>query len=87
MFCDIDLYTLCYYICCLLWRMYEMHPALFLKIGCDKLAQSGGCERILVFHGEFGAILRFALLGSIREEGLLTRPRMAVKLKHAQWVG
>jgi hypothetical protein len=35
MFCDIDLYTLCYYICCLLWRMYEMHPALFLKTGCD----------------------------------------------------
>jgi hypothetical protein len=21
----------CYYICCLLWRIYEMHPALFLK--------------------------------------------------------
>jgi hypothetical protein len=31
MFYDIYLYTLCYYICCLLWRMYEMHPALFLK--------------------------------------------------------
>jgi hypothetical protein len=30
-FCDIYLYTLCYYIRCLLWRMYEMHPALFLK--------------------------------------------------------
>jgi hypothetical protein len=28
---DIYLYTLCYYICCLLWRMYEMHPALFFK--------------------------------------------------------
>ena len=28
--CDIYLYTLCYYICCLLWRMYEMHPALSL---------------------------------------------------------
>jgi hypothetical protein len=28
---DIYLYTLCYYICCLLWRMYELHPALFLK--------------------------------------------------------
>jgi hypothetical protein len=25
----------CYYTCCLLWRMYEMHPALFLKSGCD----------------------------------------------------
>jgi hypothetical protein len=35
MFCDIYLLTLCYYICCLLWCMYEMHPALFLKTGCD----------------------------------------------------
>jgi hypothetical protein len=35
MFYDIYLYTLCYYICCLLWRMYEMHPALFFKTGCD----------------------------------------------------
>jgi hypothetical protein len=34
MFCDIYLYTLCYYICCLLWRMYEMHPALSFKTGC-----------------------------------------------------
>jgi hypothetical protein len=32
---DIYLYTLCYCICCLLWRMYEMHPALSLKSGCD----------------------------------------------------
>jgi hypothetical protein len=31
LYCDIYLYALCYYICCLLWRMYEMHPALFLK--------------------------------------------------------
>ena len=30
-YCDIYLYTLCYYICCLLWRMYEMHLALFFK--------------------------------------------------------
>jgi hypothetical protein len=30
-YCDIYLYTLCDYICCLLWRMYEMHPALSLK--------------------------------------------------------
>jgi hypothetical protein len=37
MFYDIYLYTLCYYICCLLWRMYEMHLALFLKTGCDIL--------------------------------------------------
>jgi hypothetical protein len=29
-YCDIYLYTLCYYICFLLWRMYEMHPALSL---------------------------------------------------------
>jgi hypothetical protein len=28
---EIYLYTLCYYMCCLLWRMYEMHPALSLK--------------------------------------------------------
>jgi hypothetical protein len=35
-YCDIYLYTLCYYICCLLWRMYEMHPALSLKTGCDR---------------------------------------------------
>jgi hypothetical protein len=37
MFYDIYLYTLCYYICCLLWRMYEMHLALFLKAGCDSI--------------------------------------------------
>jgi hypothetical protein len=30
-YCDIYLYTLCYYICCLLWRMYEMHSVLSLK--------------------------------------------------------
>jgi hypothetical protein len=35
-YCDIYLYTLCYYICCLLWRMYEMHPALSLKPECDR---------------------------------------------------
>jgi hypothetical protein len=35
-YCDIYLYTLCYYICCLIWRMYEMHPALSLKSGCDR---------------------------------------------------
>jgi hypothetical protein len=28
---DIYLYALCYYMCCLLWRIYEMHPDLFLK--------------------------------------------------------
>jgi hypothetical protein len=36
MFYDIYLYTLCYYICCLLWRMYEMHPTLSFKTGCDR---------------------------------------------------
>jgi hypothetical protein len=34
--CDIYLYTLCYYMCCLLWRMYEMHPALSLKAASAK---------------------------------------------------
>jgi hypothetical protein len=34
-YCDIYLYTLCYYICYLLWRMYEMHSALSSKSGCD----------------------------------------------------
>jgi hypothetical protein len=34
-YCDIYLYTFCYYICCLFWRMYEMHPVLSLKSGCD----------------------------------------------------
>jgi hypothetical protein len=33
---DIYLYILCYYMCCLLWRIYEMHPALCLKSGCDR---------------------------------------------------
>jgi hypothetical protein len=28
---DIYLYTLYDYICCFLWRMYELHPALSLK--------------------------------------------------------
>jgi hypothetical protein len=26
---------ICYYMCRLLWRIHEMHPALFLKTGCD----------------------------------------------------
>jgi hypothetical protein len=45
MFYDIYLYTLCYYICCLLWRMYEMHPALFLKTGCDTFSQTDPKEK------------------------------------------
>jgi hypothetical protein len=40
-YCDIYLYTLCYYICCLLWRMYEMHPALSLKFECDRSGMRG----------------------------------------------
>jgi hypothetical protein len=27
--------------CCLLWRMYEMHPALSLKTGCDRSGMRG----------------------------------------------
>jgi hypothetical protein len=38
-YCDIYLYTLCDYICCLLWRMYEMHSALSFKPGCYTAAQ------------------------------------------------
>jgi hypothetical protein len=30
----LSLYTM-YYMCCLLWGMYEMHPALSLETGCD----------------------------------------------------
>jgi hypothetical protein len=26
----------CYYMCCLLWHMYETNPALSLKPGCDR---------------------------------------------------
>jgi hypothetical protein len=47
-YCDIYLYTLCYYICCLLWRMYEMHLALFLKVGCDKLLRNINLTRYLL---------------------------------------
>jgi hypothetical protein len=35
-YCEIYLYTLCYYICCLLWCMYEMHPALSLNPGVTR---------------------------------------------------
>jgi hypothetical protein len=34
---DIYLYAHSYYMCCLLWRIYDMHPTLFLKSGCDNL--------------------------------------------------
>jgi hypothetical protein len=43
-YCDIYLYALCYYICCLLWRMYEMHPALSLKSGCDRSGIRGNVD-------------------------------------------
>jgi hypothetical protein len=39
MYRDIYLYTLYNYICCLLWRMYEMHPALSFKTGCYTCVQ------------------------------------------------
>jgi hypothetical protein len=45
-YCDIYLYTLCYYICCLLWRMYEMRPALSLKSGCDTFRGGKGRRHI-----------------------------------------
>jgi hypothetical protein len=28
--------------CCLLWRIYEMHPALFLKSECDRTLLMNG---------------------------------------------
>jgi hypothetical protein len=35
----------CYYMCCLLWRIYEMHPALSLKSGCDiPLSTACNCD-------------------------------------------
>jgi hypothetical protein len=40
---DIYFYTLCYYMWCLLWRIYEMHPALFLKSGCDNSLPLARC--------------------------------------------
>jgi hypothetical protein len=45
-YCDIYLYTLYYYICCLLWRMFEMHLALFRRTGCDN-----GMQPIFGVHG------------------------------------
>jgi hypothetical protein len=50
MFYDIYLYTLCYYICCLLWHMYETHPALFLKTGCDTALDLVGVSRTIIEH-------------------------------------
>jgi hypothetical protein len=50
-YCDIYLYTLYDYICCLLWRMYEMHPALSLKArgvtaGCVRGRRRQGQETV-----------------------------------------
>jgi hypothetical protein len=28
------------------WRMYEMHPALFFKTGCDRTKEDGSAARI-----------------------------------------
>jgi ribonuclease HI len=30
--------------CCLLWRIYKMHPALSLKTGCDIAASNDVAE-------------------------------------------
>ena len=65
MFYDIYLYTLCYYICCLLWRMYEMHPALFLKTGCYRVALRGLSKVPLVRENPL----------RIQEEGSIGIPR------------
>jgi hypothetical protein len=51
-YCDIYLYTLCYYICCLFWRMYEMHLALFLKV---RVLQSPCMPTSKVSRNAFGA--------------------------------
>jgi hypothetical protein len=40
----IYLYALCYYMCCLLWRIYEMHLTLFLKSGCDRSGIRGNVD-------------------------------------------
>jgi hypothetical protein len=63
-YCDIYLYTLCYYICCLLWHMYEMHPTLSLKTGCDRSGIRGMLTvgRNLDRNGQNHYILIFATL-------------------------
>jgi hypothetical protein len=38
------LYTLCYYMCCLFWHIYEMHAALSLKFGCDRSGIRGNVD-------------------------------------------
>jgi hypothetical protein len=39
--------------CCLLWRIYEMHPALFLKSGCDNVSQEQTFKRIDTYKNSF----------------------------------
>jgi hypothetical protein len=34
--------------CCLLWRIYEMHPTLFVKSGCDNLLLRQGRSALLL---------------------------------------
>jgi hypothetical protein len=36
--------------CCLLWHIYEMHPALSLKSGCDTLLNHYTFDHVYLFH-------------------------------------
>jgi hypothetical protein len=83
MFYDIYLYTLCYYICCLLWRMYEMHPALFFKTGCynidvleeerlNAVIQSARYQQTLRRYHDKGVRQRFFSLGDLVLHRILT---------------
>jgi hypothetical protein len=49
-YCDIYLYTLCYYMCCLLWRMYEMHRLCPLKPSVTIFEFVILQDRRLIFH-------------------------------------
>jgi hypothetical protein len=42
---DIYLYALYYNMCCLLWRIYEVHPALSLKSRCGGQISPGSTRR------------------------------------------
>jgi hypothetical protein len=53
-YCDIYLYTLCDYICCLLWRMYEMHSALSFKA---RVLYTVSSEKANCTHGTFYVLL------------------------------
>jgi hypothetical protein len=54
------LYTLYYYMCCLLRRIYEMHPALSLISGCDTidLGSFSHSSRAGVLKGDRGIGIR-----------------------------